>query len=167
MVDEHRSNDTAGPEELTCGPYKDIRLELFDYRVDDLHAVAKLSDDLSTASITVDIVIEGDTTDTLSLELVLDAPEEVAGGFQHVYSTSLKVEGNKLSHSFTVQKPALWWPAGHGDPVLYDIGARLISKVDYFPLKSIYYSLISIRTQSFMKLRTNLGFARSNWCSAR
>lgn len=44
---------------MTAGPYKDIRLELFDTRVSDLHASSTLSEKLEKAFVSVELEVEG------------------------------------------------------------------------------------------------------------
>ena len=113
-----------GPSEVSAGPYKDIRLELFDVRIADLYAHTKLSDDLRYATVKVEAAVEGNDT-AESLNISLHGP-----GISEPLSKSVGIpKHDKLQLSFEIENPHLWWPHGHGDQPLYKVTAKLANPV--------------------------------------
>jgi beta-mannosidase len=114
----------VGPAEVTAGPWKDIRLELFNARIDNLYVSTKLAGDLKNAMVTVETTIEGEGT-------VLDVIIQQLWTTVHQMSKTVQLQPDQktVKVEFEVADPKLWWPAGHGDQPLYIALAKLSTEV--------------------------------------
>ena len=111
-----------GPRFVTCGVWKPARLETWDTaRVESLRVVQnQLGKDLARMTAEVEIIS------------AVAAPARVAvtdtAGKMSFYaeeSVRLKPGSNKVSVTFNIRQPKLWWPNGMGAQPLYDISTRL------------------------------------------
>jgi beta-mannosidase len=102
-----------GPKLITTGFWRGVRLETFSARIADVHAPITVSDDLASAEFAVKLELEGNTSGS-SLQLVLRDP-------QGNLVEDARIKASHLEHSFTVIKPELWWPNGHGPQSLYSL----------------------------------------------
>ena len=111
---------------MTAGPYKDIRLEIFDARIDDVHVTSNIADDLESAQVIVEVAVEGQA-EGCSIEISIEAP---AGQSDATLITTVDIpKDSKIAKvTFDISKPRLWWPLGHGDQPLYTASARLTRK---------------------------------------
>jgi beta-mannosidase len=110
--------------EVTAGPWKDIRLEIFEARIDDLYISTKLTKDLKSSVVTVETTVEGDGS---TLEIGI---QQLWTTIKHLSKTvELKPGQKTYKVEFEVKDPKLWWPAGHGDQPMYIALAKLSTKV--------------------------------------
>lgn len=109
-----------GPVLMTCGPWKDVRLEIFQTRVVDLWTDVEFDNDLKTATVDVHAEVEGSHPEELTLKF--------AFGGKPVFEESVDVGDDGFAHaSFHVNSPALWYPHGYGKQALYELSAELYS----------------------------------------
>jgi beta-mannosidase len=107
-----------GPALNTSGPWKDVRLEVFEGRIGEFLVRQEVSEDLNSAVVNISGSVEGGGG---KVELAVMGPkgeavvkEEIDVNSKGVFNASLKVE-----------KPELWWPFMYGSQPLYTISATL------------------------------------------
>ncbi len=128
---------------MTAGPYKDIRLELFDARIDDVHVTSSISDSLDSAQVTVEVAVEGEA-EGCSVEVTIDTPAEQSDAPPN--KTVEVAKGSKTAKvSFDITKPKLWWPLGHGDQSLYTASARLAQKNTPMQQRSTVFGIREVK----------------------
>lgn len=102
------------------GLWRDVRLEWDEgTAITDVFPRVTLSDDLSSATVDVEVDLHGDPNVTVTAQL------------RHPDGTTERLEGRDLR--FEVPEPALWWPHDLGGQPLYEVtvsvpGARRITK---------------------------------------
>ncbi|KAK5147207.1 hypothetical protein LTR04_000885 [Oleoguttula sp. CCFEE 6159] len=110
-----------GPVLMTCGPWKDVRLETYNGRLADLWVDIDVKESLKSAKVTARAQVEGNSGDNVSFTLSL------AG--KTILKSSAKVDANQtIQVEFNVDSPALWYPNGYGTQPLYEISATLSSQ---------------------------------------
>lgn len=112
-----------GPQEVTAGPYKDIRLELFESRISDLHVSSKLSPTLDKAVVTAEVEIQSTRGDD-EVEIQLEAPKGSSEKPQFKKFTRTG-DSKTVKVDFEVANPELWWPARYGKQPLYNVVTRI------------------------------------------
>ncbi|KAK8070291.1 hypothetical protein PG994_006907 [Apiospora phragmitis] len=115
-----------GPIIMACGPTKPITLETYSCRLEDLHVVYELSDDLKSLKGTVQVQHEG-AKGELYVELVNNQTGKVE------WSTTMALQqqdgtqtgaGRPYAAPFELQDGVqLWWPRGYGSQSRYTIKA--------------------------------------------
>ena len=106
------------PRLLNVGITGGVTLEhtLDPIRVDSVTPVATVSDDLSTGQVRVRVALEGLASTPISLSIAVSVcgqsaeVEVLAKPGLHTYDLTVEV-----------QRPALWWPIGHGDQPLHEV----------------------------------------------
>ena len=128
-----------GPSMITCGPWKDARLEIYNSRIADLHVDVHLRDDLK--SVQVVLVVESELSmDGLELRGIIKS--RMTG---ESHSTSLQANTQKLTTiTFEFDNPDLWWPAGHGSPLLYDATVSLMQEGNIIDAKKTKFGIRKI-----------------------
>ncbi|TKA67613.1 hypothetical protein B0A49_09267, partial [Cryomyces minteri] len=110
-----------GPVLMTCGPWKDVRLETYSGRLADLWVDIDVKESLKSAKVTAQAQVEGNSGDNVSFTLSL-AGKTISKSFAEVGTNqTVQVE-------FNVDSPALWYPNGYGTQPLYEISATLSSQ---------------------------------------
>lgn len=102
----------SSPKLINIGITRDVRLEWNEVaRLDQIVAFAKMSDDLSSAELTVRPFVEGLTDKSnITVEATLvETNQKVT--IQEPISKALRPFELKMK----VDKPKLWWPVGYGD----------------------------------------------------
>jgi beta-mannosidase len=116
------------PRLLNVGIHKPVRLEIArTARLDGVVALAEVSEDLATGKLTVRAFVEGlaDKPGRATLDVTL-APSAIRGSPSAIsVSADLKPGMNRLETDLTVERPALWWPVGHGRQPLYTVHATV------------------------------------------
>ena len=107
-----------GPVLLTAGPWKAITLQAFDARIAEVHSPVWLADDFSRARLDVHTTLDGDARGLVLRQLLRDARGQVVAEVEAPASTS-------MTQSIAVDRPELWWPAGHGAQPLYELTTEL------------------------------------------
>ncbi|KAJ3068133.1 hypothetical protein HDU98_008702 [Podochytrium sp. JEL0797] len=127
-----------GPTLVTCGVWRDVRLECFEVRIKDMNCIVEVHESLQSATVTVALEIEIPPSSAFEIEKMaavvsLQYPSGanlVLSSFRafkpHTTSTTI------LTH--TIQNPELWFPVGSGPQPLYRATATLLSPTSPTPL---------------------------------
>jgi beta-mannosidase len=118
-----------GPVLLTCGPYREIRLESYASMVDHVFANAMVADNLQQATLEVswDAILDRDG----SLQVTVTSPSQLAF---HA-STALVSTDAHGRVSMEIPQPELWYPVGYGPQVFYQVELAVRGK-DGTPLQT-------------------------------
>jgi beta-mannosidase len=119
-----------GPVLLTCGPYREIRLESYASIASDVFVTAKLSEDLSKA--TLEVSLEAILDQDVCVNIKVTSPSEEAFHAQ----TALAATEVRGLISLDIPKPELWYPIGHGPQVFYLVDVDIYGRQNA-PLHSI------------------------------
>jgi beta-mannosidase len=108
-----------GPKLPPIGVWKEIRLEGYAVRFEDVHVRQEL--DETSATVSADITVETDGWDGIQAVLTVTSPEGET--FQAEESLLTLIEGDPSFANLSVQipNPQLWWPNGYGDQPLYEV----------------------------------------------
>lgn len=109
-----------GPSMITCGLWKDARLEMYQTRIQDVFADVQLDEQCKSAE--VDLVVEMESAaDGLTLHGAIkhDATSRQSE------TTNLAQNQNVARLKFQLDKPELWWPVRHGAQPLYEAVVEL------------------------------------------
>jgi beta-mannosidase len=105
-----------GPILNTCGPWREVRLETYQARIEDLRVDYKLDDSLKTVQGTISARVEG-TSATSIVFAVYD-------GDKMVFKESAGINDGTAKVEFHVSNPKLWYPHGYGEQPLYKVTAK-------------------------------------------
>lgn len=108
-----------GPILNTCGPWREVRLETYQARIDDLRVDYQLEDSLKSVKGTISATVEGPSVDSVSFA--------VHDGEKLVFKESAKVSDGLAKIEFHVNNPKLWYPHGYGEQPLYKITATALN----------------------------------------
>ena len=108
-----------GPKLPPVGVWKDIRLEGYAVRFEDVHVRQSL--DETSATVSADITVETEGWDGIQAVLTVTSPEGET--FQTEESLLTLIEGDPSFANLSVQipNPQLWWPNGYGAQPLYKV----------------------------------------------
>ena len=107
-----------GPVLMTCGPWRSVRLETYQARVEDLRVDYTVDPSLKKVNGTITAKVEGTSGKTINFSATL-AGREIFKGTADVGSNGdAKVE-------FVVNEPQLWFPHGYGEQSLYTVTATV------------------------------------------
>lgn len=109
-----------GPLLMTAGIWKEVRLETYSARIDDLWTDAHLSEDHQVATVKASALVTGDDPASYKAIFTLsltgqDVKRKVA---------SIDADG-KADAYIEITHPQLWWPNGYGDQALYEISVSI------------------------------------------
>ena len=108
-----------GPILTTCGPWKEVRLESYHSRVEDLRIDYAVDASLTKVSGKIIATIEGEPGDKVNFSASLDGKE--------VFNGSADLDNhNEAQVEFQVNDPKLWYPHGYGKQPLYTVKATLV-----------------------------------------
>ncbi|KAF3918903.1 Beta-mannosidase [Dactylellina cionopaga] len=117
---------------ITCGPWRDIRLEEYSARLSDLVATVSLTDDNKEATVTVKAHVDSPTNANVAARNAAKVVLSIAGSHGVSDSTvslestaGIEADGSSVA-TFKIDDPALWWPHGYGKQNLYTVTAKLI-----------------------------------------
>lgn len=108
-----------GPILTTCGPWKEVRLESYHARIEDLRIDYAVDASLTKVSGKILATIEGTAGDKVKFSASLDGKEVFHG------SADLD-DHNEAQVEFQVNDPKLWYPHGYGKQPLYTVTATLV-----------------------------------------
>jgi beta-mannosidase len=107
----------------TLGIWKDVRLEATGpARIEWTRVQTSLRDDHAQATVKVTLEIDS------AADLAAEAELQIAGhgaSVRAAVNAPLKKGHNVVVTDLTLERPALWWPNGHGDHPLYVLSAAL------------------------------------------
>ncbi|MFO7900047.1 MAG: glycoside hydrolase family 2 protein [Planctomycetota bacterium] len=107
-----------GPSLPTCGIWRDVSIRAVDHgRIRSVHAPATVREGRGH----VDLSVELERTDAVPLTVNVT----LSRGTEIVEEVELHDVGEEVTATLEVARPLLWWPAGMGDPDLYDVCVRL------------------------------------------
>ncbi|CAK7201561.1 hypothetical protein SEUCBS139899_004267 [Sporothrix eucalyptigena] len=120
-----------GPTFLTCGPYREIRLETYDVvAVWDVFTDAVVLEGLQQADLTVSFTVDA------SKDVVVQATITSPDGKAVQLSTKVKAGSTEASLSTKIDQPQLWYPLHHGPQVFYNVKVEVLSVDDTSVLQS-------------------------------
>ncbi|KAF1927066.1 glycoside hydrolase family 2 protein [Didymella exigua CBS 183.55] len=106
-----------GPILNTCGPWREVRLETYQARVEDVRVDYKLDDGLQSVQGTISAVVEGSSAQSVIFK--------VQDGDKQVFKETAKVSDGVAKVEFHVKNPRLWYPHGYGAQPLYEVTATV------------------------------------------
>ncbi|KAI5121343.1 hypothetical protein M0805_000651 [Coniferiporia weirii] len=117
-----------GPELMTVGPYRPIRLLAYTAHILDLYPRAIVSADL-TSSLRVDVTIRGNASAAKTARLSL---RRAAGRIVREAEVALALKDDVgvelLQWTFEKDEVELWWPIGYGAQTLYELQVSLVGE---------------------------------------
>ncbi|KAH9891930.1 glycoside hydrolase [Cubamyces lactineus] len=123
-----------GPELMTCGPYRPIKLISYNVRIDSVHARARVSPAPELApSLVVDATLSGDLSLFHTVAIML---RDRTGGLLRMEQVALAGDVNRTSAQefqgivnwSLGDIVKLWWPVGYGTQELYDVEVSILDK---------------------------------------
>lgn len=111
-----------GPVIMTAGIWREVRLEVYSARVEDLWPQTNLASDHKSATVTAVAKIDASKPEGLKARFYLTLDGRV------VSSQDISVGADKTAQAtFKVETPELWWPHGYGSQTLYEVSVSLLS----------------------------------------
>lgn len=113
---------------LSMGPWQPVRLVAADGRIAEVHAPIVVTEDLTSAQVAVTATIECVPSPFVSSELEVELQLLSPTGAVVATQKQRQPAGNAvITHTFSVEQPALWWPRGYGAQPLYTLQVLLRS----------------------------------------
>jgi len=112
-----------GPKLPPIGVWKEIRLEGYSVRLEDVHLRQKLGGSAATLSAAVSAEIKGRQGVTASI--MVTSPNGKQFENEETLLTLLEGELSFADLSVEIPDPQLWWPSGYGAQSLYDVEVTL------------------------------------------
>ncbi|KAK5703757.1 hypothetical protein LTR97_002770 [Elasticomyces elasticus] len=109
-----------GPVLMTCGPWRPVRLETYQARVEDLRVDYEVDADLKTVKGTITASVEGSSGTQVRFSAVFEDDVVFEGTAEVDSHGQAKVE-------FHVSEPKLWYPHGYGEQPLYTVKVTVYS----------------------------------------
>jgi beta-mannosidase len=107
----------------TCGPWREVRLETYHARIEDLRVDYKLDDKLKSVQGTIIARVEGSSARSVAFA--------VYDGDRLVFKESADISDGVAKVEFHVNNPKLWYPHGYGEQPLYKVTAKaMVGVVD-------------------------------------
>ena len=121
-----------GPTLMTCGPWKEVRVEIYESRIEDVFVQSTLNDELTLSDIVVEVTVENPSA-AEELTLILLDPNG-----KQISQTKVQLTGKstQTKTNFNVQSPQLWWPVTHGSQPLYSIVASIVLPTPHYSTNS-------------------------------
>ncbi|KAJ3119248.1 hypothetical protein HK098_005662 [Nowakowskiella sp. JEL0407] len=129
-----------GPVLMTCGPWRDVRLEFYTSRISDVYVTSTLSEQNTNADLHIEASIEHATTDA-EVKFVVTSPS----GSPVKEIVSKIGNDSKAIATISIESPALWWPAGYGAQSLYTVNASIVNKTTKIHSVETKYGIRSVR----------------------
>jgi beta-mannosidase len=133
-----------GPTLLTAGPWRALRLEVYQGRIADIACPAEVAADLQSAILSLDTLLEipGEPSAfaNLALQITLYEPDGTI-----VHEIVLPVEQQEIHHTLTIEHPRLWWPHGYGEQALYQLTVVLRDQEKAYDQRTLRLGLRRLR----------------------
>lgn len=110
-----------GPVLNTCGPWRPVRLEIYESRLADLYFDTTVDQDLKSAKVVAHALVEGSAK---KVRFDVSLQDET------VASETVRGDGDEVQATFHIRNPSLWYPARYGKQPLYTVQATLLSDGD-------------------------------------
>lgn len=110
-----------GPILMTAGIWRDVRMEVYSARIEDLWTDMHLADDYRRATITAfaDVSSSAPSSGSFKARFVLRLHGKEVGSAEDILTK------DTAKAAFDIDKPSLWWPNGYGEPTLYELSVSL------------------------------------------
>lgn len=105
---------------MTCGPWREVRLESYEARVDDFRVDYEVDSSFKKVTGTLKATVEGKSGKTVNFTAKLGSNEIFKGSADVDSKGEAQVE-------FLVNEPKLWYPHGYGEQPLYTVTATVSS----------------------------------------
>ncbi|KAJ5490144.1 Glycoside hydrolase family 2 N-terminal [Penicillium expansum] len=110
-----------GPVIMTAGIWREVRLEVYSARVEDLWPQTNLAPDHKTASVTAVAKIDAVNSECYVARFHLTLRGHA------IASQEMPISADKNAQAtFEVNNPELWWPHGYGSQPLYEVLVSLL-----------------------------------------
>jgi hypothetical protein len=156
-----------GPELMTCGPYRPIRLVAYSARISSVDLAALVSED-HAPTISGVVAVEGDSNHIDHVRVRLTHPNDGSVIYEEIIwlePTEVKNVSSATAQWDVTGKVELWWPAGHGEQQLYELSVDLIDKVGGLAWKdSVQLTPRCRAPMSSKPTAKRSGSAGSSWC---
>ncbi|KAI0326209.1 glycoside hydrolase [Cubamyces sp. BRFM 1775] len=125
---------SRGPELMTCGPYRPIKLISYNVRIDSIHARALVSPAPELVpSLVLDATLSGDLSAVHSVAIVLrhchdGVLREETVILADTADCSSAEEYHGIINWALGEVVKLWWPVGYGTQRLYDVEVSILDK---------------------------------------
>ncbi|CAE6497994.1 unnamed protein product [Rhizoctonia solani] len=115
----------AGPELMTVGPYRPIRLHTYKTRIADVYVKALVSPAPELAcTVQITPTLHGNVSDVSKFDISLRRPD---GSIVRAQTFD---NGSKIEWKLNNGEVSLWWPVGYGQQALYYVDITAIHKDD-------------------------------------
>ena len=109
-----------GPVLMTCGPWRSVRLETYQARVEDIRVDYEVHSSLQKVSGTITATVEGQSGKMVNFNAKL--------GNNQVFKGTAEVDQDGVAKvEFHVNDPKLWYPHGYGKQPLYEVTATVVN----------------------------------------
>jgi len=109
-----------GPLLITCGPWRETRLEIYEARLTDLRVDYEVASDLKSVKGSISAFVEGSAGKMVEISAWMN------DGSAMVFKGTADVDDEGLAKvDFHVNDPSLWYPHGYGKQFLYDVRATV------------------------------------------
>lgn len=103
---------------MTCGPWREARLETYQARVSDLRVDYNVDASLKSVSGSISASVEGKSGKKVDFKAAL--------GDNIVFKGSADINSDGVATvEFLVNEPKLWYPHGYGEQPLYTVSATV------------------------------------------
>ncbi|KDQ51573.1 glycoside hydrolase family 2 protein [Jaapia argillacea MUCL 33604] len=129
-----------GPELMTCGPYRPIKLVTYSTRISSIYTRAHVSPSspTSSSSLKVNLSLSGDISKAHTLRLVLRG-ESGGQDLKPIRSEDVRLTKGSIvgelrdvvSWEFKNGEVDLWWPVGYGGQTLYVLEILLLGDNEF------------------------------------
>ncbi|KAJ1565702.1 hypothetical protein HK096_011578 [Nowakowskiella sp. JEL0078] len=113
-----------GPVLMTCGPWRAVRIEIFESRISDVYVTSEILKSHSGADLTVVVTVESPFSGQ-KVEIIISSPSDTV-----IAKVSASVINGQAMSIIHVSNPEIWWPLGYGKQSLYKISATLVGEQD-------------------------------------
>ncbi|KAJ5782117.1 Glycoside hydrolase family 2 immunoglobulin-like beta-sandwich [Penicillium paradoxum] len=112
-----------GPVIMTAGIWREVRLEVYSARVEDLWPQTHLASDQKSATVTAVAKIDAFNSEGYTARFNLKL------GGREISHQDIAVNADQptVQATFEVNNPELWWPHGYGSQTLYEVSVSLLS----------------------------------------
>jgi beta-mannosidase len=111
-----------GPELMTCGPYRPIRLLAYDIRIDSIDVHAIVDTNLS-CSLSGTVTVEGIAA---AVRVRIQSSQQT----HVIWESEIRSQGERVEIKVDLADAVdLWWPAGSGAQTRYRLAVELLDDV--------------------------------------
>lgn len=109
-----------GPVLSPCGPWRAVRLEIYEARISDIRVDYQVDPSLKSVAGSITTFVEGAAGSSVDISVTVGETQN------QVFKGTAQVSQDGLARvEFHVNEPHLWYPHGYGEAYLYDVHASL------------------------------------------